>query len=184
VPTYVLYPVTVDVLAIQDNMTEWVTGATPVPARAIVCVPPDALLATSMLPVIAPLAAGVNVAFKVAVWPGVRTVPADRPLALNPAPEMLTFEIVTFAVPAFVSVTLCELLLETFTLPKVRLAELTLRTGVPGFTVRMAVLLTTLPTLLVIATVNCAPLSALVVAAVVYEEEIAPLIGFPFLSHW
>jgi hypothetical protein len=155
------------VLATQANATEWVTGAIPVPDKAIVFVPLEELLVTEMVPLMAPLAAGAKVAFKMAAWPGIKTVPAEIPLALNPAPEILTFETVTFAVPVFVSVTLCTLLLETFTLPKLKLAELTLRRGVPEFTVRMAVLLTTLPMPLAIATANCAPLSALVVAAVV-----------------
>lgn len=159
------------------------TGAIPVPERIIVFVPLEALVAIRTLPVIAPLVAGSNVAVKVALWPGVKIVPVATPLALKPAPVTLTFEIVTFAVPAFVSVILCVLLLETLTFPKLRLVEFTLRTGVPGFTVKMAVLLVTVPTLLATVTENCAPLSALVVAAVVYREDVAPLIGLPFLSH-
>jgi hypothetical protein len=61
-------------------------------------------------------------------------VPADTPLALKPAPATLTLEMVTFSVPAFVSVTLCTLLLDTFTLPKLRLVALALRTSGPPFT--------------------------------------------------
>ena len=60
-------------------------------------------------------------------------VPADTPLALKPAPAILTLEMVTFSVPAFVNVTLWMPLLDTFTLPKLRLAALALRTSGPPF---------------------------------------------------
>jgi hypothetical protein len=45
-------------------------------------------------------------------------------------------------------------------------------------------LLVTFPALLVTTTVNCAPLSELTVAGVVYEEEVAPLTAVPFFFHW
>jgi hypothetical protein len=51
-------------------------------------------------------------------------------------------------------------------------------------TVRVAMLLVTLPVELLTATPNSDPLSELEVAAVVYVAEFAPLIYFPFLSHW
>src|SRR6202023_243742 len=57
--------------------------------------------------------------------------------------------------------------------------------GVPtGFTVRGAGMLTTLPALLLTRTVNCDPLSAAAVNAVMYREEVAPMMGEPFLFHW
>ena len=90
------------------------------------------------------------------------------PLAVYPAPETLTFEIVTFAVPPFVKVTGRMLLLPMLTFEKFRLAWLALRINVPAAaTVSVAALLVTLPTLLVTVTVNCEPLSAVVVAGVV-----------------
>ena len=49
---------------------------------------------------------------------------APRPLALKPAPEVLTAEMVTLEFPVFVTVTFCELLLPTFTFPKLRLEGL------------------------------------------------------------
>jgi hypothetical protein len=64
----------------------------------------DALLATEILPVTAPVADGVKVAVKVVVCPGV-TITPEAPDALKPAPETVTLEIVTFEFPAFVSVT-------------------------------------------------------------------------------
>jgi len=55
---------------------------------------------------------------------GVRVVPALTPLALNPTPDTVTVEIVTFEFPLFVSVAPSELLPLTFTLPKLRLVGL------------------------------------------------------------
>ena len=50
-------------------------------------------------------------------------------------------------------------------------------------TVSVAARLVTLPTLLETVTVNCAPLSEAVVAAVLYAAEVAPPMGVPFLLH-
>jgi hypothetical protein len=58
-------------------------------------------------------------------------------------------------------------LLPTLTLPKLTLAGLIVIWTVCGFTVRVAALLVTLPTVLMTTTVICAPLSELVVAGVV-----------------
>ena len=51
-------------------------------------------------------------------------------------------------------------------------------------TVRIAALLVAFPALLLTATANCALLSAIVSAGVVYVDEVAPLIAAPFLLHW
>ena len=48
-------------------------------------------------------------------------MPEATPLALKPAPETVTLEMVTFEFPVFVKVTLEEPLPPTFTLPKLRL---------------------------------------------------------------
>ena len=50
-------------------------------------------------------------------------------------------------------------------------------------TVRVAVLLVTLPVELPTTTLNCDPLSELAVAAVVYVAEVAPLMDVPFFRH-
>ena len=50
-------------------------------------------------------------------------------------------------------------------------------------TVSRAALLVALPALLFTATVNCALLSAVVSAGVVYADAVAPLIAAPFLLH-
>ena len=53
------------------------------------------------------------------------------PLAVNPAPEMLTFEIVVLPDPDAVRVTVKLLLVPTVTFPKVRLEGVQLIAGVP-----------------------------------------------------
>ena len=52
---------------------------------------------------------------------------ALTPLALYPAPDALTLEMVTLEFPLLVSVTFRELLLPVFTLPKLRLVGLAAR---------------------------------------------------------
>jgi hypothetical protein len=83
-----------------------------------------ALLATATLPVTLPAAEGANVTFRGTDWLGVRVVPTERPVALNPVPETDTLETVTFEFPLFVSVALNELVFPTFTFPKLRLLGL------------------------------------------------------------
>jgi hypothetical protein len=142
-----------------------------------------ALLATETLPVTFPVPAGAKVAVKVAACPGARMVPEETPVALNPAPETVTLEIVTLEFPAFVSVTVLATSLDTFTLPKLKEDELGFRSRVDASTERIAALLWTLPALSLTTTVNCALLSAVVSAGVVYLDEFAPLIAAPFLLH-
>jgi hypothetical protein len=95
----------VDVLGDQVKVTEWLTAATPVPDNVMASGELVALLATETLPDALPAADGENVAVKVAVCPGVRISPEETPETLNPAPEIVTLEIVTVEFPAFVSVT-------------------------------------------------------------------------------
>ena len=94
-------------------------------------------------------------------------VPAGTPLALKPAPETLTLEIVTFELPEFVRPTVKRLLLPTFTFPKLKLVGLAVISKVAAFTVRVAALLVALPAEFVTTTVKSAPLSAVVSAGVV-----------------
>src|SRR6202165_5577232 len=93
-------------------------GVTPTPLREIVAGEFVALLSTDTLPVTLPAAVGVNAEFRAMDWLGVKTVPEVTPMALNPAPATVTLEIVTFELPLFVSVTLNELVLPTFTFAK------------------------------------------------------------------
>jgi hypothetical protein len=180
---YALYPDTVDVLAVQLSVTECATGWTPVPDREIAARELVALLVTVTVPGRLPAAAGVKVTFSVATCPGVTICPVLTPLAAYPAPEMLTPETVTFEFPALVKVTLRMLLLPRLTFAKFKLVVLALSMDVAAFTVRVAALLVMLPATLVTVTVNCAPLSEMVVAGVVYAEEVAPLTAVPFFFH-
>jgi hypothetical protein len=149
-----------------DTEEDVVVGL-PVPLNATASGEFVALLVTVTLPVNAPLLAGVKVAFSEAVFPGATTCPAEIPVALNPAPDTLTFEIVTFEFPLLVNVTLCALLLPTLTLPKLKLVGLALSESVAALTVSVATLLVTLPALLLTDTVKLVPLSEVVSAAVV-----------------
>jgi hypothetical protein len=90
------------------------------------------LLVTVTLPVTPTVADGAKVKSSMAVCPGVRIWPVETPDAVNPAPEMLTFEIVTLEFPPFVSVTPCTLLVPTLTFPKLRFAVFAFKTEVDG----------------------------------------------------
>ena len=156
---------------------------TPVPESEMESGEFVALLATETLPVTLPAPDGAKVAVKVAVCPGARINPEETPDALKPAPETVTFEIVIPELPAFVSVTVCVLLLDTFTLPKLKEDLLELRRSVEALTVSIAALLVAFPAALLTVTANCALLSAVVAAGVVYVDEVAPPIVEPFFLH-
>jgi len=53
-----------------------------------------------------------------------------------------------------------------------------------GFTVNVALLLVTLPALLLTVTAKRAPSSAIVVGGVVYDALVAPAMFAPFFAHW
>jgi hypothetical protein len=69
----------------------------------------------------------------VALWPTV-IEDAGGATTLKPAPEIVAWEILTGAVPVFLTLRLCLELLPTETLPKLRLVELAESTPetVPG----------------------------------------------------
>jgi hypothetical protein len=98
---------------------------------------------------------------------GVNVVPEVTPLAPKPVPETVTLEMLTFEFPVLVRLALSDALLPTFTLPKLRLVGFAVSRKVAAFTVSVAALLVTLPAELLTTTVNCAPLSAVVVTGVV-----------------
>src|SRR5712692_10383791 len=95
-----------------------------------------ALLATVTLPLTAPATVGAKATVSVTDWPGVSMVLALTPLAPNPAPEVVTPAIVTFALPVFVMVTFCGAEdVPVVTLPKLRLVGLMLRVRVAAIPV-------------------------------------------------
>ena len=126
-----------------------------------------ALLVMVTLPVTPPVAAGAKTTFKVAVCPGVRISPLDRPLTLKPAPKKTTLEMVILEVPELVNVTFWLLLVPTLTLPKLKVEALAVSCPGTALTVRVAALLVTLPAELLTVMENCKPLSAVVVTGVV-----------------
>jgi hypothetical protein len=101
----------------------------PRPDTEIVAGEFAALLVTVTLPVAFEVAEGANVKSSVAVCPAVNTWPVETPTAVNPAPERLTFEMVTSEFPLFVSVMPCTLLVPTLTLPKLTFVVLTFKTA-------------------------------------------------------
>ena len=114
-------------LAVHVSVTECDTGWTPVPDSVTLAGELVALLVTFTLPGMSPVADGVNVTLSVAVWPGVTICPDETPLAVYPAPEMVTFEIVTLEFPPLVKATGRMLLLPILTLEKFRVVWLALR---------------------------------------------------------
>lgn len=98
-----------------------------VPLREIDSIAFDALLAIAMFPEALPAVVGANCAVNVAPCPAGITSGAVRPMMLKPAPVVVTPEMVVLAFPEFVSVTVCEPVLPTATLPKAAMAGLALK---------------------------------------------------------
>jgi hypothetical protein len=117
---YTLYPLTGVAPGFQDSVTWFEDACAPTPDKEIVAGEFVALLLTVTLPVTAVVADGAKLRSSVAVCPGVRTWPVETPAAVNPDPEMLTFEMVTFELPAFVRATPCTLSVPILMLPKTR----------------------------------------------------------------
>src|ERR1700674_5169259 len=97
---------------------------------------------------------------------------------------MLTPARVTFEFPVLVSALVRRLLRLTLTFPKLRLVGFAVSRRVVAVTVSAALLLVALTADLLTTTLNCAPLSAVVAAGVVYEDEVAPPMLTPFFRHW
>ena len=98
--------------------TRAVFAATPLPEMARVCGEFGALSANTMLPVVPPAVAGVNVTLKEALCPAPRVAGNARPLIPNPLPVSVARFKLRFTLPLFVSFTVCELLCPTVTFPK------------------------------------------------------------------
>jgi hypothetical protein len=92
-------------------------AATPVPLKEIASGEVGALLTSVTVPVTLPAALGPKTALNVVDWPAAMFTGAVIPEVLKPAPATVTEEIVTVALPPFVSVTVCELLVPVVTLP-------------------------------------------------------------------
>lgn len=79
--------------------------------------PPGALLTTEILPVAAPLDVGVNTEVTVVLLPALIVIGKLAPFTLKGAPDAENCEIVSVALPLFVSVIVWLPLLPTATLP-------------------------------------------------------------------
>ena len=104
-------------------------AATPVPLREIVIGELGALLTSVIDPVTLPAAFGPNTALNVAALPAAMLTGAVIPVVLNPAPETVTEEIVTVALPPFVRLTVCELFVPVVTLPNAALVGVAANCG-------------------------------------------------------
>ena len=95
-----------------------VPTAIPVPESVTVCGEPGALSVILMPPFAAPAAVGVNFTPKEMLCAGVSVAGIDRPLMEKGLPDGVAADRVTLTVPLFVSVTDCDALCPTVTLPK------------------------------------------------------------------
>ncbi len=101
-----------------------ICGWTPVPLSEIVAGELEALLTTLRLPVALSAEAGAKLTVSVRLWPAARVMAPGKPLTVNPAPVMAACEMLTPAVPVFVSAIVFEAELPTRVLPKLRLPAL------------------------------------------------------------
>jgi hypothetical protein len=102
-----------------EGLAESVTvAATPVPLRAMVLGELGALLVMLTLPVKLPAALGANKTLNEAVPPAVTVAGVVSPLTLKLLPLTAICEIVSEAVPVFVTVKLWDLVCPSTMLPK------------------------------------------------------------------
>ena len=171
-------------LAVHVSVTECETGWTPVPDSVTDAGELVALLVTYASRDELPFADGVKVTFSVAVCPGVTICPDEMPLAVYPAPDMHDVRDRDIGVSAIGEGHGQDAVAADIDTGKIQVVWLALSVSVAAaLTVSVAALLVVLPALLVTVTVNCAPLSPDVVAGVVYEDEVAPLIAVPPFFH-
>jgi len=125
-----LYPETVEVLAVHVRLTEWLAAETPVPESAIVMGEPVAVLVNVTVPASLPAALGLKITLRVILCPAASVTGVFAPVSVNPAPLSLIWEIVTLALPELVTETLCVDDDPVFTFPKPRLVALNVSTCV------------------------------------------------------
>jgi hypothetical protein len=125
-PTVTLPKLRLDELTVNCGVV-----AMPVPLRLTVAVAlVDELLVMVSLPETAPVAAGLNCTVRLNVCLGLSVTGKLDPETVKPVPLMAAELIVTGAVPLDVSVTDCVEEVPTVTLPKLKLARLTVKVGV------------------------------------------------------
>jgi hypothetical protein len=137
---------------------------TPVPLRpTIVDVPLVELLVSVSCPVKTPAAVGSNCTVNVALCMEFRVSGKLRPEMLKPVPATVAALTVTDELPVDVRVSVCVAGVFTFTLPNVRLDELTLRPIAAALSCTPAICVT--PDAFALSVATCATLTADTVAA-------------------
>jgi hypothetical protein len=163
-------------VAVCPTVTVWLAGcvvivgaavdAVPVPVSDIVCGLFGALSVRVRAPARFPAAVGLNFTLIVQLTPAATVLP-QVPTPAKPKSPLRLVEKVTVVAVLLVAVTnFRALLVPTAWLPKVNEVGDRLKPAAE-FTVSVAVLLVALPAELLTTTLNCAPLSELVVAGVV-----------------
>lgn len=99
-------------------------AATPVPLTGIESGVPEALFVSDTVPFTSPAVVGENRMLKDEFLPARIEVGNVSPLMLMPAPVALAAEIVSVALPLFVMVIVCELLVPVVTFPKLTVVGL------------------------------------------------------------
>ena len=101
------------------------TGPSPVPLSGIVVGEVGALLTSIRVPAELAPDVGAKLTVKAVDFPGPSVSGKARPLRANPEPGPASCVMLRFAPPAFVRVTICELVWPTVTVPKLTLAGAT-----------------------------------------------------------
>jgi hypothetical protein len=96
-------------------------AATPVADNGTVAGLFGALLTIETVPLALPAACGAYCTVRLPLWPGVNVSGKVSPLPLNPVPVTVACEITRFAVPLFLSCTVCEPVFPVITDPKLAL---------------------------------------------------------------
>jgi hypothetical protein len=99
-------------------------GCMPVPLSAIDSGEFEASLVTVSVPFAAPRAVGANCTCTVVLCPTGTEGEGLPPITVKPVPVISADAMFTAAVPVFVTVTLCVVVLPTFTFPNATVAEL------------------------------------------------------------
>jgi len=116
----VLVPPTVTLAKLTlEGITE-MAGCTPVPLREMVAGELVALLTTLREPAELPTLAGAKLTEIGRLWPGARVTAPEKPLAVKPEPEQVTWEMLTLPVPALARETVPEEEVPTRVFPKLR----------------------------------------------------------------
>jgi hypothetical protein len=131
-PTITLPKLRLAALTVNCGLAVGFTGVVPVPAKATnVVLPVDALLLIVICPLAGPAAIGLNRTCSIADCPGFSVTGKPPPTIVNPVLVMAAESTVTGKVPVDVSVNDCVVAVFIATLPKLRLAALTVSCGVP-----------------------------------------------------